>query len=147
MLLPSQNLGNFERTQKIGEGTYGVVYKAFDRINNRVVALKIIKTDDQQGISSTTLREVSMLRLLSHENIITYVQLSIKCSQRLVSFEMLFFTKNKQVELWVCAKVSLPNFLDCITLYPMRPFSVLSSSISIKTWKLTWTPFVRYPNP
>jgi len=71
MLLASQNLHLFERTQKIGEGTYGVVYKAYDRINCRVVALKIIKTDDNQGISSTTLREVSMLRLLSHENIIT----------------------------------------------------------------------------
>lgn len=69
-LLPSQQLHYFERTQKIGEGTYGVVYKAFDRINNRVVALKIIKTDEQ-GISSTTLREVSMLRHLEHENIIS----------------------------------------------------------------------------
>jgi serine/threonine protein kinase len=90
-LLPSQQLHYFERTQKIGEGTYGVVYKAFDRINNRVVALKIIKTDEQ-GISSTTLREVSMLRLLEHENIIAYDALCDLSSARLIG-SILYFVE------------------------------------------------------
>lgn len=34
-------LSDYQRQEKVGEGTYGVVYKALDtKHNNRVVALK-----------------------------------------------------------------------------------------------------------
>ena len=38
-------MDNYQKIEKIGEGTYGVVYKAQDAANNRVVALKKIRLD------------------------------------------------------------------------------------------------------
>ena len=58
--------------EKIGEGTYGVVYKAEDNLHNkRLVALKKIRLEsEEEGIPSTAIREVSILRELKHENIV-----------------------------------------------------------------------------
>lgn len=58
--------------EKIGEGTYGVVYKAEDNMHNkRLVALKKIRLEsEEEGIPSTAIREVSILRELKHENIV-----------------------------------------------------------------------------
>ena len=62
---------NYEKTMKIGEGAYGAVYKAIDTKTNSVVALKITKFDtEDEGIPSTALREVSILKTLSHPNIV-----------------------------------------------------------------------------
>ena len=35
----------FQKIEKVGEGTYGVVYKAKDRATGKVVALKKIRLD------------------------------------------------------------------------------------------------------
>ena len=36
---------NFQKIEKIGEGTYGVVYKAIDKQTSQMVALKRIRLD------------------------------------------------------------------------------------------------------
>ena len=36
-------MDNFERLESIGEGTYGVVYRARDRLTKELVAIKKIK--------------------------------------------------------------------------------------------------------
>lgn len=38
-----QEIERYQRVSKIGEGTYGVVYKAKDKITNDIVALKKIR--------------------------------------------------------------------------------------------------------
>jgi serine/threonine protein kinase len=62
---------NYERQDKLGEGTYGVVYKAVHRVSGDTVAVKIMRTDQEsEGISPTTLREMAILRCLNHPNTI-----------------------------------------------------------------------------
>ena len=47
----------YQKINKIGEGTYGVVYKARDKNSNQIVALKNIRLDhEDEGIPSTAVR-------------------------------------------------------------------------------------------
>lgn len=45
MLDTNQEIERYQRITKIGEGTYGVVYKARDKITNETVALKKIRLE------------------------------------------------------------------------------------------------------
>ena len=95
-------MDSFERLEKIGEGTYGVVYKAKVKGSGRTVALKKIRLDryvcspfppfvtssllannkfsipslgcsECEGVPSTAIREISLLRELDHPNIVKSV--------------------------------------------------------------------------
>jgi len=64
-------LDRYHKFEKIGEGTYGVVYKAKDRETNQIVALKKIRLEaEDEGVPSTAVREISLLKELQHENIV-----------------------------------------------------------------------------
>ena len=61
----------YTKTVKIGEGTYGVVYKAKDQKGNEIYALKKIRLQaEEEGIPSTAIREISLLKELKHKNIV-----------------------------------------------------------------------------
>lgn len=67
-----------EKGGSIGEGTYGVVYKSMDLQTNTVVALKRIRLEtEDDGIPSTALREISVLRELEHPNIVRCAAISL----------------------------------------------------------------------
>jgi cyclin-dependent kinase 1 len=73
--IDNNNIDSYQKIEKpgsnLGEGTYGVVYKARDRETDEIVALKRIRLEvEDEGIPSTALREISLLRELSHENIV-----------------------------------------------------------------------------
>ncbi|RRT67275.1 hypothetical protein B296_00032855 [Ensete ventricosum] len=62
----SRAMDAFEKLEKVGEGTYGKVYKARERATGKIVALKKTRLpEDDEGVPPTTLREVSLLRMLS----------------------------------------------------------------------------------
>jgi serine/threonine protein kinase len=68
----------YQRIEKVGEGTYGVVYKAKDRTTGEIVALKKIRLEtEDEGIPSTAIREISLLKELQHSNIVRCVCVSV----------------------------------------------------------------------
>ncbi|CAD7947905.1 unnamed protein product [Amoebophrya sp. A25] len=69
---PNQLEHFYQRLDKLGEGTFGTVYKAQDLQTKEYVALKRIafNAEDEEGIPSTALREICYLNEVSHENII-----------------------------------------------------------------------------
>lgn len=91
---PFRSSSNYEELNVIGNGAYGTVYKARDRVNNLVVALKKVcvrLTDD--GIPMSTLREISLLKQLDsyeHPNIVRLLDIChgkfVEKEQQLVLF-------------------------------------------------------------
>lgn len=54
----------------VGQGAYGVVSAAVDQVKRKSVAIKKIeKAFDQRIYTKRTLRELKLLRLLTHENV------------------------------------------------------------------------------
>ena len=67
----SQKMDNYDKIEKVGEGTYGVVYKAKDKHTGQIVALKKIRLEtEDEGVPSTAIREISFLKELQHPNIV-----------------------------------------------------------------------------
>ena len=51
---PSKNLDNYQRIEKVGEGTYGVVYKSKYKLTDQLVALKKIRLEgEDDGVPAT----------------------------------------------------------------------------------------------
>ena len=75
--------------EKIGEGTYGVVYKARDRLTNETIALKKIRLEQEdEGVPSTAIREISLLKEMQHGNIVR----SSICKLLSFSFEYICYS-------------------------------------------------------
>ncbi|KAI9479515.1 phospho-Cdk2 in complex with cyclin B [Zychaea mexicana] len=55
---------------KIGEGTYGVVFKGRQKLTNKIVALKKIRLAFSEGIPVTAMREIAILKEMNHSNVI-----------------------------------------------------------------------------
>ena len=65
----SSAMERYEKLEKVGEGTYGVVYKAKGRETNEIVALKKVRMgSEDEGVPSTALREIALLKEIQHPN-------------------------------------------------------------------------------
>lgn len=61
----------YEKLEKIGEGTYGTVFKGKNKESQEIVALKRVRLDDDdEGVPSSALREICLLKELKHKNIV-----------------------------------------------------------------------------
>ena len=71
----------FSKGSKLGEGTYGSVYMATDKASGQRVALKRVKLSDsgfdREGMPITSLREISLLRRLSHRNVVELLEVVV----------------------------------------------------------------------
>ncbi|KAI5182272.1 hypothetical protein PAEPH01_2873, partial [Pancytospora epiphaga] len=83
-------MGAFQKLEKIGEGTYGIVYKAKDKVTGKLVALKKIRPESEnEGIPATTIREVFLLKNLKHSAIINLMEVIHNDDRMYLVFEYL----------------------------------------------------------
>lgn len=60
----------YQVEDKVGEGTYGAVYRARCVQTGRLVAVKKIKDLEEEGVPGTAIREVAVLKSADHPNIV-----------------------------------------------------------------------------
>ncbi|VEL27473.1 unnamed protein product [Protopolystoma xenopodis] len=61
----------YERLTKIGQGTFGEVFKVRHKMTKKHYALKRLKMEQEtEGFPITALREIRILSSLNHENIV-----------------------------------------------------------------------------
>ncbi|QPG94502.1 Cell division control protein 2 [Epichloe festucae Fl1] len=92
---------NYQKLEKVGEGTYGVVYKARDLANGgRIVALKKIRLEaEDEGVPSTAIREISLLKEMKDDNIVRLLNIVHSDGHKLyLVFEFLDLDLKKYME-------------------------------------------------
>ena len=68
----------YRKLEKLGEGSYGVVYKARDTVTGATVALKKIRLEsDDDGVPPTAIREIAVLKELNHPNIVKLLDVTL----------------------------------------------------------------------
>jgi len=82
------SLSRYKRVEKVGNGTYGVVYKAIDLDTEEVVALKkMILEVENEGVPSTAIREIALLREIQSEQIVGLKDVVIEDKKLYLVFE------------------------------------------------------------
>lgn len=90
---------NFQKIEKIGEGTYGVVYKGRNKITGEIVAMKKIRLESEdEGIPSTAIREISLLKELQHPNIVSLQDVLMEENRLYLIFEFLSMDLKKYMD-------------------------------------------------
>ncbi|CAM9431990.1 unnamed protein product [Ascophyllum nodosum] len=72
----THSISCYEKVEQIGEGTYGQVYKARNRVTKGVVALKKIRVHSENfGLPLTAIREMKILTELSHPSMVRLLEI------------------------------------------------------------------------
>lgn len=72
-------ISDYEIIGKLGEGTFGEVHRARSKKTGVVVALKkILMHNEKDGFPITALREIKLLKLLSHPNILRLEEMAVE---------------------------------------------------------------------
>ncbi|XP_069063094.1 cyclin-dependent kinase-like 1 isoform X2 [Pleurodeles waltl] len=81
-------MDKFERLGKIGEGSYGVVFKCRNKDNGQIVAIKkFVESEDDPVIRKIALREIRMLKQLKHINLVNLLEVFRKKRRLHLVFE------------------------------------------------------------
>ncbi|XP_077285650.1 cyclin-dependent kinase-like 1 [Arctopsyche grandis] len=71
----SRLMERYEKISKLGEGSYGLVYKCKNRDTGEIVAIKkFVENEDDPLIRKIALREIRMLKNLKHPNLVNLIE-------------------------------------------------------------------------
>jgi len=87
------------KIEKIGEGTYGVVFKGKNTKTGEIVAMKKIRLESEdEGVPSTAIREISLLKELQHPNIVCLQDVLMQEAKLYLIFEFLTMDLKKYMD-------------------------------------------------
>lgn len=117
--------------ERLGKGTYGSVFRAkfTSKFTSEEVAIKKIKLDvDSEGIPSTTLREIAILKSLNHPNIVKLLDYSLHNSKILLCLEFLDHDLKKFMEIHSKKDSLKPDLVKSIMFQILKAVDHMHSS-------------------
>src|SRR5437868_13819795 len=108
-----ETFGRYQLQEKLGQGGMGVVYRAFDTVLERVVALKLVLTPTglEAELRERFFREARAAGHLTHKNIVTIYDLGEHDGRPYIAMEYLD-GEDLQKRLARSEKMSLRRKLD-----------------------------------
>ena len=71
-----RDVSRYQKEAKVGQGTFGEVFKARCVETGRLVALKkVLMENEREGFPITALREIRILQLLKNENVVRLIEI------------------------------------------------------------------------
>ena len=65
---------HYDVMEKLGEGSYGIVFKAANKQSGALVAIKKLRLDGMsEGVPATTIREITLLQELKHPFVVNLI--------------------------------------------------------------------------
>ncbi|XP_068145645.1 cyclin-dependent kinase 10 [Drosophila tropicalis] len=114
-------VSEFEKLNRVGEGSYGIVYRARDTRNNEIVALKKVRMDQEKdGLPVSGLREIMILKQCRHENIVQLREVVVGKSLDSIFLVMDFCEQDLASVLDNMPQPFTESEVKCITLQVLR---------------------------
>ncbi|KAG0167583.1 Cyclin-dependent kinase 2 [Apophysomyces sp. BC1015] len=131
-------LPGYIKLSKIGEGTYGVVFKAQQQVTNKLVALKKVRLNMTLGVPTTALREVALLKEVNHHNVVKLLDMIQKDTTIYLVFDFAEVDLGHYIEKLGREGMTLPH-VKVITLWYRAPEILLGSdhySTAVDMWSV-----------
>ncbi|KAJ1841619.1 hypothetical protein LPJ73_006058 [Coemansia sp. RSA 2703] len=74
------DVNDYEKIGCVGEGTYGIVYRARHKRSQKLVALKRMRVSSDKksrGLPLSSFREIALLKQLKHRNIVNVIDIAV----------------------------------------------------------------------
>jgi len=119
---------DYVRVEKLGEGTYGVVYKCRHKRTGEYSALKKIRIENEdEGVPPTALREISILKELSvHPNIVGLKDVIMQEGKLYLVFDFLSMDLKKYIDSYGAGKQLEMTTVKSLTYQLLRGMLFLS---------------------
>mmetsp|Transcript_8962 Transcript_8962/g.14884 ORF Transcript_8962/g.14884 Transcript_8962/m.14884 type:complete len:393 (-) Transcript_8962:263-1441(-) len=105
---------NYQPLGKIGEGTYGRVFKARHRDKRTIFAVKRLRIEgEDEGIHPTAVREISFLKALNHPNIVRLYD--VVFGERRISMVLEYL--DYDLKQFMEARKGMPLDVECVQCF------------------------------
>ncbi|CAG9581490.1 unnamed protein product [Danaus chrysippus] len=125
-------VGEFEKLNRIGEGTYGIVYRAKDKLNGNIVALKKVRMDvEKDGLPLSGLREIQVLMACRHENIVQLKEVLVGRSLESIFLSMEYCEQDLASLLDNMTSPFTESQVKCLMLQVLKGLKYLHSNFIV----------------
>ena len=134
----SRYVSDFIELEKIGVGGFGAVYKALNKIDQSLYAIKKIPFSSVEEVNSVRVfKEVKYLAKLNHPNIVRYNSTWLEFTNDISDLELEYFASGSSSESSLSnnRKLGFPDFIES-SLYPVLFIQMELCKMSLKDYLL-----------